>query len=203
MPGYDRGKFVGNSGIDLDEFTCGICYGIFIRPVVTDCCQQAFCSDCINEWLVNKNTCPNDRKSLTKEKLRAMPRAFINLLENLTIKCNYELEGCPESFKLSQLDRHLDDCPYKPNTICKVCGIKREMASKHNCIESLLKQQKNVLEEKIEEMAKIDFIVEDYESKVSEIKQNFAEIQNKFVKEIDEIKSKRIKEFEGLTVSDK
>ena len=79
----------------------------------------------------------------------------------------------------------------------------REIPSKHNCIESLLKE-KTVLEEKVQERdKKIDFIVEDYESKVSEIKQTFTEIQNNFEKEIDEIKNKRIKEFKGLTVSDK
>ena len=199
MPGYDRNRFdpyYHNCRVDLDQFTCGICHGIFIRPVVTDCCRQTYCSDCINEWLVNRNTCPNDRNYLTRNRLREMPRAFINLLQNLVIKCNYVLEGCEEKVKLSELDRHIKDCPYKPNVVCNLCGNVGENASKHNCIESLLKE-KNVLEEKVKQMSI------EYEVKALIIKKTLTRIRNNFETEIDKIKNKNIRELKDLTVSDK
>ena len=65
MPGIDRRRVVGKDEEELDEFTCSICQDIFDEPVVTQCCRQSFCTVCINEWLEDNNTCPNDRKGLT------------------------------------------------------------------------------------------------------------------------------------------
>ena len=59
--------FVNSSDKELDEFTCGIFHQIYNKPVVTDCCQHIYCFDCINRWLNEKNTCPNDTKRLLSQ----------------------------------------------------------------------------------------------------------------------------------------
>ena len=91
-PGYDRDKFIDSQ--ELDEFSCGICHGIFKNPMVAECCGQTYCSYCITQWLIHNNTCPNDRRPLTSDNLKEPPKAFKNLLANLKIKCNFYSEGC-------------------------------------------------------------------------------------------------------------
>lgn len=103
MPGFDKDRFLDKDSQDLDEFICGICQGIFVDPLVTQCCQQTYCSDCINQWLNHKNTCPNDRIILTKKGLLPPSRAFKNLLNNLVTVCENNEEGCPVKVKINEL----------------------------------------------------------------------------------------------------
>jgi hypothetical protein len=65
MSGYELSRFVDLSERDSEELTCSICHVIFRNPVVTDCCLQTFCEQCINEWLQINTTCPYDRKKLS------------------------------------------------------------------------------------------------------------------------------------------
>ena len=80
--GLERSRFVGVSEEELDEFTCGICRQIFIDPLVTQCCRQTYCSQCINEWLSSHNTCPLDQKHLTTSQLSSSPRNVMRMISN-------------------------------------------------------------------------------------------------------------------------
>ncbi len=73
MSGYELSRFVDLNQSDAEEYTCSICQDIFCNPLVTNCCLQTFCEQCINEWLETNNTCPYDRKKLNKSQLIRPP----------------------------------------------------------------------------------------------------------------------------------
>jgi hypothetical protein len=74
MSGYELSRFVDLSQSDAEEYMCSICQDIFRDPVVTNCCLQSFCEQCINKWLETNYTCPYDRAELDKSKLLKPPR---------------------------------------------------------------------------------------------------------------------------------
>ncbi len=74
MPGYEIDRFVNLSPNEKVELICSICQDILRCPVVTNCCLQSFCDDCIKDWLKDNNTCPYDRKNLTTDQLSRAPR---------------------------------------------------------------------------------------------------------------------------------
>jgi hypothetical protein len=78
MSGYELIRFVDLSESDAQEYTCSICQGIFCNPVVTNCCLQTFCKQCINDWLEINNTCPYDRQTLSRSQL-LRPSRFENI----------------------------------------------------------------------------------------------------------------------------
>jgi hypothetical protein len=74
MSGYEINRFVDLSQSDAEELTCSICQDIFRNPVVTKCCLQTFCEQCINDWLLTNNNCPFDRKPLERSHLSRSAR---------------------------------------------------------------------------------------------------------------------------------
>ncbi len=74
MPGYKVERFENLSENDRGRLSCSLCQNIFCNPLVAQCCQQSFCEDCINNWLLNNNICPNDRKTMTSSGLSLPPR---------------------------------------------------------------------------------------------------------------------------------
>ena len=110
MPGFDRNQILGVSDKDLDEFTCGICQDIFVRPLEAQCCGQIFCKDCIEEWLWDKTTCPSDRKTLNIKDMRSPSRVVLNLMNNMRVKCNYHGNGCNTTTIMEELPQHLKYC---------------------------------------------------------------------------------------------
>ena len=144
MPGYERSRIISVADDDLDEFTCAICLGIFVNPVATLCCRQTYCKDCIWEWVSMRKTCPNDRKPLSKKALKPVPRVLVNLLENMKIKCNYEWDGCSHVSRIGDLAQHLSVCEFRPNQLCKTCGLIKESVLTHNCIQSLISEKQKI-----------------------------------------------------------
>lgn len=47
-----------------DDIECSICYSDFWNPVETPC-NHVFCQECINVWLLGRNTCPMCRADLS------------------------------------------------------------------------------------------------------------------------------------------
>ncbi|CAG2164505.1 unnamed protein product [Oppiella nova] len=127
MPGFERSRVVGVSDEELDEFICGICLKVFVNPVVIQCCQQSYCSECIHNWLSNNNTCPNDRKELSVGDVGRAPRLVYNLLNKMQVKCDFYAMGC--------------------ESVCKSCELDVDGNGDYNCIESLLIMNKNFCEE--------------------------------------------------------
>ena len=110
MPGIDKRRVVGKDEEDLDELTCGICQDIFDEPVVTLCCRQTYCKSCINQWLSNNNTCPNDRQNLTVNMLAQPPRLVLNILNKLQVKCENYGSVCDYILALEQMKEHTKTC---------------------------------------------------------------------------------------------
>jgi hypothetical protein len=80
MSGYQISRFVNLSQSDAEEYICSICRDIFCKPIVTNCCLQTFCAQCINDWLETNKTCPYDRKEFNKNQLSRPPRSGKNFL---------------------------------------------------------------------------------------------------------------------------
>ena len=132
MPGHDKSRVVQLDEVELDEFLCGICQDILNSPLTTNCCRQSFCKDCIEQWLQQQNTCPNDRKPLTRSGLTEAPRLVHNLINDLKIRC--EFDGCDEIFKIGTIKQHLDMCQFNK---CSTCY--HVLGKDHDCIEILRK----------------------------------------------------------------
>jgi regulator of replication initiation timing len=165
MPGFDKSRFVTLTDEEYEDIKCGICLGVFNNPLVTQCCRQSFCFDCINQWIKNSKTCPNCRKGLTKIKLIPPPRFSSNFIEKLDIYCDYKEMGCNQGLKLGQLGQHLKSCAFNPINKCSVCSeVKVEG---HNCVQKLetivvglkeqiesLKTRNKGLEEEVKQLTK-------------------------------------------------
>ena len=130
----DRSLIVDMSEEVLDEFMCGICHEIFVDPMVTPCCRQTYCNECISRWLQSHSTCPNDRKMLSRSQMSPPARAMINLFNSMKIKCKYHTNGCQHILKVSEMTTHLNECAHN---ICEECGSGRRTDVKHNCISNL------------------------------------------------------------------
>ena len=141
MPGYDRDLFVELDETLAEEYTCGICHDIYKSPVVLSCCGQTYCQDCIEEWLENHRTCPNDRRPINRNNLQPAARMVLNLLNKLRIKCDYHAQGCAHVCPLENLNTHLrDQCEFNPDRKCKDCGAIKNQTDDHNCIKVLFEQ---------------------------------------------------------------
>ena len=155
MPGIEKSRVVGKEEDELDEFICGICQHIFDEPVVTQCCRQSYCKVCINQWLENHNTCPNDRENLTVGQLLPASRMVINLLSKLKIKCENYGTDCQTVLTIEEMVNHMKTC----NT-CDSCKTSKKLLSdKQNEIQSLKSENgklKKALGQSTEELRKIN-----------------------------------------------
>lgn len=138
MSGYDRDLVVGVADRQLDDLTCAICHCVMKNPVMTECCQQTYCRHCITQWIVGQSSCPNDRKPLTTDQLRAVPRVMKNMINELPIKCEFASNGCTSVVTAEEYDKHRDYCEFNPRGKCKICRLRKD--SDHNCIDSLLEE---------------------------------------------------------------
>ena len=128
MPGIDRQRVVGKTDEELNELTCRLCQHLFDNPVVTLCCGQTYCSNCINEWLIKLNTCPNDSKKLSITQLTPAPKVLFNLLSILSIKCQFHSNGCEVVMKANKIRDHSDKCQHNPKNDCDSCVDKQQIA---------------------------------------------------------------------------
>lgn len=144
----ERSRFL-NGPQELDEFTCSICQHVLSHPVVTQCCRQLFCGQCIKEWLSKNKSCPFDRNTLREEQLTDPPRALLNLLNRLTVKCDFAPDGCSATCTLSDLSEHVTKCELNPERACERCG---ERGRDHDCLNALKASKERVIREK-EELA--------------------------------------------------
>lgn len=133
--GFELSRFPSLTRSEADELTCGICLLILYRPLVTPCCQLAYCEGCIKAWIQTNATCPNDRKPLSAERLQNPQRAFVNMLGKLQIRCSFE--GCKEVLLLDNLHWHEDKCPFNPEGECETCCLPKSKSPTHDCIQSL------------------------------------------------------------------
>jgi len=199
MSGYELNRFIDISQSDSEELTCSICHDIFRNPVVTNCCLQTFCEQCINDWLEKNNTCPYDRKELNKnqlsrpskfekfekylkissillncvfKKLNIFLRAFTNMLGRLKIRCIYSKNGCETVHYLDSLEKHEKQCDKK---LCNKCFCERSV--KHDCIESLLASNRELSENNNELQKMLELATDKISSMKSEMENYLQTIQ--------------------------
>jgi hypothetical protein len=196
MPGYERILFKNLSQSEEDELICPICSCIFKDPLVTQCCRQTYCNECINQWLKVNKTCPNDRQFLTSNRLIKPPRLLNHMLDNLLIKCNFN--GCVETIRLEQLEQHSKICFYNPDGICN-CGEKIGNRGQHNCIENL-KSQIKIIEKIKDDALKKKYDLEKENEKMKKTNDQLRK-ENQDIKKEYEIMQIRPKKYATILTS--
>ncbi|XP_048881059.1 RING finger protein 151 [Brienomyrus brachyistius] len=125
--GYDLERFVGyvNEGL-----LCCVCRDVLEDPLQAPC-EHAFCSSCINSWLVHHHSCPEDRQPLEGALLKPLFRYMRNDLSRLQIRCRNREQGCEMVCSLESVDRHERECEYSlvacTNTGCPLQVERRSL----------------------------------------------------------------------------
>lgn len=208
MSGFETSRFVGLSESMAKHMSCSICLGIYCKPVETQC-GHTFCQQCIKQWInQNNNSCPQCRQQLANKRKRnsrnnnnsidesvmfwETNRNFVNLINDLKIKCDFVLKGCNEVLELGLLSDHLEKCDYN---YCKTCGLKMGKKDEHNCIE-LLKRDRNKFKQLFIETQRF---VEKYKHDLNDNKNQlmtksliFEEKIQKYTERIDELVNEKL-----------
>ena len=143
MPGHDKSRIVGLELDQLEEFVCGICQDVLNDPVVTQCCRQSYCRQCINEWLRRENTCPHDRSLITLDDLVEAPRFVVSFINKLRIKCELYENGCEIVVNIENYEEHRENCKYRH---CEICECK-DPGHGHVCLDYLIDENIKLKEE--------------------------------------------------------
>ena len=104
--------------------SCTICTKVFDEPVLTECCGQHFCKECLENWFQKtqrkSKTCPYCRtKNFNYIKDLRLKRD----INSLKIFCPNRKEGCDRIFACGELDSHLGTCGFVTVTCKNNCGI--------------------------------------------------------------------------------
>lgn len=175
-----------------EDFLCSICKDVLLNPVVAENCEHLFCKGCINEWHRGKETktCPVDRGEIVSFSLKKPQRAFLNLLNSLELKCEFNSFGCEEIKTLENIHGHLKICNKNPDfqqPCVKECGamLKAREIEAHNCIGFL----KFTLSELRDEITQLQLQLSENGSKLNKLQPFDATtaemIQEKFEKLLD------------------
>ncbi len=229
MSGFDISRFVDLNESLETHLMCSICHAIYNNPVETQC-GHTFCEDCIIRWINTTSTyktCPDCRQQLRRKRKKntlnndsidtllyfsKTNRKFIDLINDLRIKCDFVEKGCNQVFKLSSLSKHMEECDYN---LCQTCGLKLGKNNEHNCIELLIRDR-NCLKQKLIdseiEVQKFKIKSNDSDQEIRELKAKYNQIwfenkamikenqllrdQNKVLKE----ENKELKESKELNV---
>ena len=100
---------------------CEICLDVLRNPVLTGCCGQSYCKDCIDK--VKNKMCPHCRKTL-----ETFPdKKSIRLINELEIKCRYFAEGkCQWKGSPAAFPNYITVCDFKQVNCPLGCGTQLE-----------------------------------------------------------------------------
>ena len=113
---YPVEKFENTEYAEL--LVCVVCLGVPSELVMTTC-SHMFCHNCILHWCKNRGVCPHCHECLDPETdigpVRMLP---LQLWSVLQIKCCFEINGCKETFGLSDTQKksmqdHEKVCTFK------------------------------------------------------------------------------------------
>ena len=104
---------------------CCICTNVIKDPVMCHN-EHIFCRACITTHLMYSQTCPTCMQPLTVETLRQATRGIRNMLDELSVRCEFFDRGCGKFVQLGDLDRHVADCGFAP-AVCSNEGCQLEV----------------------------------------------------------------------------
>ena len=104
---------------------CCICTNVIKDPVMCHN-EHIFCRACITTHLMYSQTCPTCMQPLTVETLKQAPRGIRNMLDELSIRCEFFNRGCRKFVQLGDLERHVTDCGFAP-AVCSNEGCRLEV----------------------------------------------------------------------------
>ena len=136
--GYEIERFVSEINQSL---ICQICYKVYEVPKMLSQCEHIFCFGCIEQFVITGNHCPIDHKPVESSHVEDAPKAILDYVSALRIKCDFNEYGCKEVVSLNRLLLHRLNCHFHPErrVECDVCGLEAEriQMSEHNCIHVL------------------------------------------------------------------
>ncbi|XP_057311630.1 RING finger protein 151-like [Hydractinia symbiolongicarpus] len=91
---------------------CSICQDVFNEPQRAPC-GHSFCKLCIQQWLRQSKTCPEDRKPLTTKQLH-YDFILANIIGDQMVGCPFRTKGCDFVDKLEKLASHRKSCTFNP-----------------------------------------------------------------------------------------
>ena len=104
----------------LEKFNCSICTNVLNEPVLTECCGQNFCKNCLENWFKRARNCPHCRKVNFKYiKNRPLERE----INDLDIYCLNRNHGCDKVLPRGTLDKHLTTCEFAEVPCTNECGV--------------------------------------------------------------------------------
>lgn len=112
--GYDTDRFITPVH---DDLTCSICRDVLEDPVQAPC-EHAFCRSCIEGWMVQETTCPEDRRPISESSLQPLFRYMRNDLNRLRLKCRNYARGCEHICELEFIEAHERDCMFETLKCC-------------------------------------------------------------------------------------
>ena len=104
---------------------CCICTNVIKDPVMCHN-EHVFCRACITTHLMYSQRCPTCMQPLTVETLRQATRGIRNMLDELSIRCEFFDRGCGKFVQLGDLKRHVADCGFAP-AVCSNEGCQLEV----------------------------------------------------------------------------
>ena len=104
---------------------CCICTNVIKDPVMCHN-EHIFCRACITTHLMYSPTCPTCMQPLTIDTLRQATRGIRNMLDELSIRCEFFNRGCRKFVQLGNLERHVADCGFAP-AVCSNEGCQLEV----------------------------------------------------------------------------
>ncbi len=150
-----------NVDIVPEDHHCTLCTHILSDPVLTDCCGQLFCHDCLTEWLQMQKTCPHCREANFKF---IVDKRMKRVIDSLKIYCPNRSKGCDEITALGECNKHLKKCLFVEVSCTKKCGeriLRKELRyhEDNKCPDRLVQCQyckKNGMHKKVTSKSHLD-----------------------------------------------
>ncbi|KAL8595065.1 hypothetical protein ACOMHN_002043 [Nucella lapillus] len=95
------------------ELLCAICFNVLHEACMCPC-HHIFCDCCIRKWLENNHTCPTCRRRVNLQQLESAPPLVQNVLNSLTMDCDFKDEGCDQSILKENFPLHIGNCDFRP-----------------------------------------------------------------------------------------
>ncbi|XP_071106074.1 uncharacterized protein [Haliotis cracherodii] len=122
MSQYDVDKFDPPPDAEL---VCCICTFVLDEPMETPC-RHVFCRHCIETWLGHRRTCPSCRKKVSRRDLKSVLPLVQNMLNKLTMICEFRENGCQKKPALEHYRAHIAKCDFELLT-CKYVRCKEQV----------------------------------------------------------------------------